>query len=246
MKVSVVICTYNHGQFIKRAIDSALNQSLNQKDYEIVVINDGSTDDTEQILSSYENRIKVFNNHKNKGLVASCNSGITLAKGKYVVRLDADDEMDRNLLLFESAILDKNDDIGCVYSDRVKITARSKETTRVSLEDFCLFSTIACGIMFRKVNLEAIGLYDDLYFEEYDLLMRYLSRYKGYYLKLPLYKYYIHGDNMTLDFDRIKVGRKELIEKWGLEELRKWGYDEWIVSLERKFNKKFKTLGGTG
>ena len=243
MKVSVIICTYNHGHFIRRAVDSTLDQSLNQEDYEIVVINDGSTDETEQILSSYGNQIKLFNNHENKGLVISCNRGITLAKGKYVVRLDADDEIDRNLLLFESAILDANDDIGCVYSDRIEIQENGV-ATRVILEEFNLFSTIACGIMFRKANLKAIGLYNDLNCEEYDLLMRYLSRYNYYYLRLPLYKYYIHGGNITSDWEWTKVAIKEMIEKWGLEELRKWGYDEWIISLELKFNKKFKTLGG--
>ena len=172
MKVSVVICTYNHGQFIRRAIDSVLNQALNSADREIVVINDGSTDETEQILLSYGNQIRVFNNQENKGIVFSCNRGIKLAKGKYVVRLDSDDEIDRNMLLFEAAILDENDDIGCVYSDRLEFVGGNQSVTRTSLEHFNLFSTIACGIMFRKANLEEIGLYDDVYFEEYDLLMR--------------------------------------------------------------------------
>ena len=229
-KVSVIICTYNHADFIQNAIDSVLDQSMELSEYEVLVINDGCTDHTNQVLEKYGQLIKVIENQENRGLIYSCNRGIREAQGKYIIRVDSDDSIDRNTLLFESAILDSNDNIGCVYSDRFEIDCSSGDQKRISLEPFNLFSTIACGIMFRKCYLEEIGGYDDLFFEEYDLLLRYLAKYTGYYIKIPFYHYYFHGNNMMLNQEKIIKGKKELADKWGLSELEKWGYNERLFS----------------
>ena len=91
--VSVVLPTYNRGEFfLRRALDSILNQTFS--DFEVIVIDDGSTDQTRYILSLYQvkdQRIKVIYHQKNKGLVTSLNEGIEASRGKYIARMDDDD-----------------------------------------------------------------------------------------------------------------------------------------------------------
>jgi len=89
MKISVILCVYNEERFINKAIESILNQSLN--DFELIVVNDGSTDSTLDIINSYnDNRIRLIN-QKNIGLGASRNKAMKLARGEYVAFLDGDD-----------------------------------------------------------------------------------------------------------------------------------------------------------
>ena len=89
--VSVVMSTFNHDKYLSNTIDSILLQTF--QDFELIVINDGSSDRTESILSEYQDkddRIKIVN-HQNKGLTSSLNIGIKLAKGMYIARQDDDD-----------------------------------------------------------------------------------------------------------------------------------------------------------
>lgn len=89
-KVTVLLPVYNAAQFLRQAIDSILSQSCT--DFELLIVNDGSTDSSVEIIASYtDSRIRVLNNEKNVGLIASLNRGISEAKGKYIARMDADD-----------------------------------------------------------------------------------------------------------------------------------------------------------
>jgi len=228
--ISVVISTYNHADFINKTLDSILNQSLAPSRYEIIVVNDGCTDHTPQVLAKYAKSIRVVDNGRNRGVVYSCNQAIAQARGEYFIRVDSDDTIDTNTLLCKSAVLDSNADIGFVYSDRFEVDCRNNTKNRVNLERFELFKTVACGIMFRTDYLRKIGGYDNLFFEEYDLLIRYMNKYNGYHIKIPFYYYRFHGGNTMLDKDKIDTGKKELIAKWGEGELKKWGYREDLFS----------------
>src|SRR5690554_1417768 len=87
-ETTVLISTYNCGRFIKETIDSIVRQQY--KDYEILVIDDGSTDDTENIISEYK-QVRYYKNAKNIGISSSLNRGIDLCDSKYIARVDADD-----------------------------------------------------------------------------------------------------------------------------------------------------------
>ncbi len=100
--VSIVMSTYNRENLLPIAIDSMLNQSF--KNFEFIIINDGSTDNTKHILEQYaaqDNRIKIINNEQNKGLVHSLNKGLNTARGKYIARMDDDDISLPNRLLYQ-------------------------------------------------------------------------------------------------------------------------------------------------
>ncbi len=87
-EVSVVVPTFNRAKIVPKAIDSVLQQTY--KDYEIIVIDDGSTDNTKAVLRNYDDKI-VYRYKENGGISSARNSGIEIAKGKYIALLDSDD-----------------------------------------------------------------------------------------------------------------------------------------------------------
>lgn len=115
MLASVVMAVYNGEKYIKETIDSVLNQSFT--DFEFIIVNDGSTDNTTSILAGYtDKRIQIIN-QKNVGLSKSLNNGIAYAKGKYIARIDADDRCHINRLEKQLAYLSINQDVVLVGSN---------------------------------------------------------------------------------------------------------------------------------
>ena len=107
MQFSIIIPTYNYAQFVQRAIDSALAQT--GEDFEILVVDDGSTDETTEILKQYQDKIQIIS-QENKGVAVARNHGAEKANGEYLLFLDADDALESNALeLFRNALqTDKN------------------------------------------------------------------------------------------------------------------------------------------
>ena len=107
-KISVLMPVYNCEKFLNRSIDSILNQTFDN--FEYIIINDGSTDNSLNIIKSYKDkRIKIINNSKNIGISRSLNKGINYATGEYLARHDADDISDLDRLKLQLEYLDKND-----------------------------------------------------------------------------------------------------------------------------------------
>lgn len=108
-KVTVLMSVYNGEKYLREAVDSILNQTF--KDFEFLIINDGSTDKTLDILQSYKDpRIRIVNNKKNIGLTKSLNKGLKIAKGEYIARMDADDVSLPKRLQFQVNLMNKNKD----------------------------------------------------------------------------------------------------------------------------------------
>lgn len=107
--VSVVLSTYNRAEIVSKTIESVLNQT--SKDFEFIIINDGSTDNTAAILNAYakkDPRIRIITNTPNQGLIASLNKGLNTARGKYIARIDDDDRMFPERLEKQVVFMDKN------------------------------------------------------------------------------------------------------------------------------------------
>jgi glycosyltransferase involved in cell wall biosynthesis len=193
--VSVIITTYNYDRYIERAIRSALDQSLSKRSYEIIVVNDASTDRTEKILENYADDVRVINLEKNVGLAAARNIGIRKAKGQFIVFLDADDYIHRDLLLVQKTFLTENNRLDAVSTDYFLVDERGTHIEHVGADK----KPIACGVMFRKDLLYDIGLYDESFRarEEEDLRIRFLKKHSIYNIILPLYRYRMHNGNLT-------------------------------------------------
>ena len=112
-KVSVVMLTYQREKILPQAIDSILAQTY--KDFEFIIINDGSTDNTDDVVKSYKDkRIRYYKNDKNHGIAYSRNKAADLARGEYVMIMDDDDKSLPERMERQVAFLDKNKDITAV------------------------------------------------------------------------------------------------------------------------------------
>lgn len=200
--ISVIIPTYNQSQFLGRCLRSILDQIISKDEYEIIVINDGSNDQTTKVLKIYNKQISIIENKKNKGLPYSINKGIKKAKGRFVVRLDSDDYVNTNFLYILKIFLIENTTIDAVSCDYFIVNDREEIVSRKSSSK----DPIGCGIMFRLEHLINLGLYDEnfLVHEDKDLRLRFNEKYKVFRIPLPLYRYRKHQNNITNDEKKMK------------------------------------------
>lgn len=195
MQVSVIITCHNYAKYLPRAIRSAINQTIDKKEYEIIVVDDASTDQTQKVIASYSGLVKNIRLNENVGLAAARNEGIKSALGRYVVNLDADDYMDENLVSIELMFLNSNSSWDAVSCDYYLVDENEKHIGRVSGSE----KPIACGVMFRTDLILGIGLYDENFKmrEEEDLRIRFAKNHNIRNIDLPLYRYRKHDNNMT-------------------------------------------------
>ena len=216
-KVSVIIAAYNQEKFIGRCLRSLMHQSIPHRDYEIIIVNDGSEDLTQhaisQFIDPFNSLVKVIQNESNMGLPISLNRALKSANAEWVVRVDADDYVNFNFLLFLSFYLSSNS-ASAVACDYFLVDDKEEVLRRCCSVD----EPIACGIMFRKKCLFDIGLYDENFLsnEDKDLKLRFEAKYKVDHLNLPLYRYRKHATNMTNNEDRMKHFDVALKDKHGL------------------------------
>lgn len=213
MNTSVIIATYNCERYIGRAIRSMIDQSFPKNLYEIIVVDDGSTDHTRQILESFGDWIRVITLSEHKGLPYACNEGIRKALGRYVVRIDADDYAHEDLLRVEHLYLSLNRDLDAVACDYYVVGENERHIARKNADT----EPIACGILFKKDNLVAIGLYDEdfLMLADADLRIRYLQRFNIQRIQLPLYRYRMRKSSMTKDKKSMQYYQDMLARKHG-------------------------------
>lgn len=198
---SVIITNYNNKQYLGRAIRSCLKQSMDESKFEVIVVDDCSTDESRDVIIGFQDKVVRVYLDKNVGVAQASNIGIKTALGSFVMRVDSDDFINEHTVLIMTEILLANPDIGFVYTDHYRVDKNEKVLERVDINTLDLLFRHGAGIMFRKSYLEAIGLYDASLrnAEDYDLLKRYIKNYNGYHLRLPLYRYRQHDSNMTRD-----------------------------------------------
>jgi glycosyltransferase involved in cell wall biosynthesis len=209
--VSLIITTYNYAQYVERAIRSALDQSLSSDQYEIIVVNDCSTDGTKSVLENFEKDARIFNLEENLGLSGARNFGIKKAKGQFVAFLDADDYLHKETLRLQKLFLEENNSLDAVSVDYYLVDERGKHIEHVNAAE----KPIACGVMFRKDFLYNIGLYDEQFRarEEEDLRIRWTDKYNVYNIILPMYRYRMHDNNLTKNESAMQEGAIKLQEK---------------------------------
>ncbi len=214
--VSVIVAARNQEKYIGRCIRSLLNQNFPFDAYEIIVINDASTDKTEYALSIFEKEIRVITNEKRLGLPGSLNRGIRSAHGHFIVRVDGDDYVNSNYLLMLERFLSENPYMDAVACDYYLVDDNENFLSRRNFLD----DPIGCGIMFRVEQLIDIGLYDDSFLshEDKDLMIRFAKKYKVHRVELPLYRYRRHENNMTNNTLEMDMHMKNLEEKHSLKD----------------------------
>lgn len=194
MEISLIITNYNYEKFLARSIRSAINQSYNKSEYEIIVIDDCSVDNSKNIIDSFSDYVRPIFNNENIGLAASCNKAIRSAIGKYIIRIDADDFVHKDLLKIHQLFLANNKDMNATSSDYYEVDIRENIVCRKNGVTW----PIACGIMYRVDQIIDLGLYDEtLPREDVDFRQRFLKQYQIYNIPIPLYRYTIHENSKT-------------------------------------------------
>lgn len=171
-KVSIIIPCYNHAKFLPDAILSAYNQTY--KNVEIIVVNDGSTDNSLYVMQEFKSIFKdlIIVNQENKGLSAARNAGIIESTGKYILTLDADDVISNEFL---SKTVGKNDIVSTYYMIFGSKKGYIKPKSNPNFNDFVKRNQINCCSLFKKEIWETIGGYDEqmkIGFEDWDFWLR--------------------------------------------------------------------------
>jgi glycosyltransferase involved in cell wall biosynthesis len=194
--IAIVMAAHNEEKYIERALRSCLGQSLPSDAFELLVVDDGSTDATARIAAGFEN-VRVLRNEAQLGLPASLNRGLKAAHARFVVRVDADDYVHHDFLRVLSLFLELNPHMDAVACDYYTVDGHEQHLEHVD----CSERPIGCGVMFRKERLIELGLYDESFLmaEDLDLRLRFERRWKMHRVELPLYRYRLHGENMTAD-----------------------------------------------
>lgn len=223
-KVSVIIPTYNRASFLENSVNSVLKQTF--KDYEIIISDDASTDNTEEYVKSIKDpRVVYIQNPNNLGAAATRNSAIKSSKGKYIAFLDDDDKWLPNKLSLQVEKLDNSPpDMGCIGSavsyfdaDSQKITFSSKpETTNDILVDILSRNLlVSSSLLLRKSCFDKVGLFDESFpaSEDFDMWIRIAKHFKYDFIKQPLVIYTIHDIRITRNREAIMKGLELLLAK---------------------------------
>tara|TARA_B100001175_G_scaffold251358_1_gene218702 strand:+ start:15334 stop:16497 length:1164 start_codon:yes stop_codon:yes gene_type:complete len=172
-----------------------MSQVMDRKDYEVIVVDDASTDKSMDILNDFKTNIKIIKNKKNLGVAESVNKAVKISKGEYFVRVDSDDYISSYFIMFlynSFRIFPKKFAVACDY---FHIDENEKIINKLSASAY----PISCGIMYNKKKFIKFGMYNPKFKhrEEEEIRLRLGNKYNLYNLNIPLYKYKIHQNNKT-------------------------------------------------
>lgn len=229
-KISVLMPAFNAELYISDAIDSILGQTYS--DFEFIIINDGSTDKTEDIILSYDDhRIKYFNNEQNLGLIETLNKGLKLCKGEFIARMDADDVSLLERLEVQLKFINENSDVGLLGTWYESFSELGSKVSRYPArhDDICLkqfFKIQLCHgtcLIRKSILVENQFLFDKQYAhaEDYELFTRIARKTKLANLQKVLYRVRKHENEVSNLFSEIQINNTNLIK---IREFKTFGY----------------------
>lgn len=223
--VSVILPTYNRAHLVGRAIQSVLDQTY--QDFEIIVVDDGSRDNTEEIINGFtDTRIRYVKHQKNKGGSAARNTGIKLAKGKYIAFQDSDDEwlpekLEKQMKAFKKA----SDEVGVVYTgfhrikDGITYYVPSDDITK---KEGNIHNTLLYGnfvtTQVAVVNAECfkkVGMFDESLprLQDWELWIRISKYYNFSCIDEPLVKSFYQEDSISSNSVALHTAYKLILKK---------------------------------
>ncbi len=240
--VSVIMPAYNADRFIEKAIKSVLAQDY--QDFELIVINDGSTDLTEdKIRSFHDKRIKYFY-QQNKGLASAHNLGIKNSKGAYLIKLDSDDMMTPDFISKHLQEFDRHPEADLIYCDDCLINENDNTIHFIKRPEYsdrkllirdlfrCGFPVVPFRTCIRKSVFDKIGLFDEklLVAEDYDMIRRFVQNcLKAHHLKGSFYLRRMTRDSLSANSTEQKAKHHFEVFKRFTETFR---YDELFPDVQ--------------
>lgn len=208
IKYSIIITNYNYHKFLDRCISSSLNQDK-KKSFEVLIVDDGSSSESIKIIKKYKNKnnFKTFF-LKNNGLEKAANFGILKARGKYIIRVDADDLLASNFLTKVDNCIKKYGNYKFYYSNYFIVDEDDKIISTKVLPKFSAQEILergdflATGTVYEKKTIIKFGLYDtkvkNCGLENYSLILKLiLSKIKGFRINEPLFFFRVHKKSMS-------------------------------------------------
>jgi glycosyltransferase involved in cell wall biosynthesis len=208
VRVSAITPTYNRAEFLGDAIETALRQTY--EDIEIVVVNDGSTDETRDVLDRYadDDRVRVLHNDRNRGMTVSWNRGAAIANGEFLCILDDDDRWHPTKVQKQVAFMDRlGENYAVVYTGGVLVKNGRVVNAFVPKRRGVIYPEVLgswglephSGHMIRKSCFEAVGGFDTDFESngDWDLSIRLAKQYEFEYIAQPLVERITHGDNAS-------------------------------------------------
>ncbi len=250
MKISVIIPVYNRPTMVERAVKSVLNQTL--KPHEIIVVDDGSTDETPRVLAAFGDQITVLR-QEHRGVSAARNAGIRHATGEWIALLDSDDEWLPNKLTMAVEFLKENPRFKIFQTEEIWIRNGKRVNPKKKHQKYqgwifkqslplCIISPSA--VIIKKEILEETGLFDETFpvCEDYDLWLRVTRRFEvGLDSRPGIVKYGGHEDQLSraywgMDYYRVLAMEKHVNDPRLPEELRKAVVNELLNKLQILIN----------
>ena len=225
--VSIVLPTYNRGYCIRRSINSVLNQTF--KDFELIILDDGSTDDTQAVVGSYrDRRIVYIRNLANRGQTVRLNDGIRAARADLIAFQDSDDEwLPTKLAKQVAAMRGQPSDVGLVYTDKWRHEpGREKfhwKSPHNMPEDGIIFERALDtavhnigpqSVLIRRRCFDEVGLFDERITKsnDWEMFIRISRKFLFFHIPEPLVNYFVSSDTMTVTLGESKgISTIELI-----------------------------------
>lgn len=202
--VSIVLPSYNGARFLRQSIDSCLQQSF--PDWELIIVDDGSTDETDQVIRSYrESRILSIRHSINRRLPAALNTGFRMCRGEFLTWTSCDNRYSPDALEVLVDFLRRNRDTDLVYADCNLIDERGRKVGHYQTgptERLIDHNVIGACFLYRREVYRVIGNYEVASFlaEDYDYWLRTSQQFRLTHLPRTLYDYRLHPDSLTSKF----------------------------------------------
>lgn len=207
-RVSVVLPVYNQAHYLPDALEGVFKQTY--RGYELIVVDDGSTDETPMVLAQYQSRhdFEVIE-QENQGLPRALNAGFSRARGEYLTWTSSDNIMLPDMLAVLVEALQRDPSVGLVYADRYLMDERGQDLGRLDVPDYdphllLHANLVNCCFLYRRECMERVGGYDPdfVYSEDWEYWIRISRHYRMKRIPQALYRYRFHGTSMTSDLFR--------------------------------------------
>jgi glycosyltransferase involved in cell wall biosynthesis len=254
--VSVTICCYNSERYIAQTVQSVLDQTFS--DFELIIVNDGSTDRTEEIVRGFDDPRIHYQYQENRGLAATRNRTLELAQGKYIAFLDHDDLWVPEKLALQIPLMEVREDIAVVYGNAATIDADgnviSENWADFKPRDGNIFADLLIQgdfinwqtVVMRRSVLESLGGFRPYkVVEDYDILLRCAVDHNFVGIDRVLAQYRWHGSNFTALRKEVEIELEvvELKEYW-LANLPPQ-HRELILALRREIASRHYRIGNS-
>ncbi|MDD3150026.1 MAG: glycosyltransferase [Candidatus Gastranaerophilales bacterium] len=221
--VSIIVTTYNRAEYLEECISSIINQTY--KNIEILIIDDGSTDNTSDVVKKYfDSRIKYIY-QENSGQNSAKNKGLLASNGQYITILDSDDMILPDKIEKQVEILESNEDVGLVYCGsfiinekneiigQQKIKKHNGNVLNQLLRTNFLYN--GSNALFRRDCIEKAGIFEDSInrMTDWFLYLKFAMYFDFYCLDEYLVKYRVHCNNMSCGFEKYEIAGFDILNK---------------------------------